>query len=116
LKEVHQNPGWEKGDSAILHLPSGFFRTSFSLMSVVVLQNHEDEKNSSEFFAVAGAPLTYQYRTDGGICFDYEIFQEGNTAQLFARFSSGAFYAGFGREQKSRGCPVISGFLHLSER
>jgi hypothetical protein len=31
-------------------------------MSGVVLQNHEDEKNSGEFFAVAGAPLTYTYR------------------------------------------------------
>ena len=72
-------------------------------MSVVVLQNHEDEKNSSEFFAVAGAPLTYQYRWCGSICFDYEIFLEGNATQLFARFSSGASYAGFGKEQKSWG-------------
>ncbi len=72
-------------------------------MSVVVLQNHEDEKNSSEFFAVAGAPLTYTYTTSGGICVDYEIFLEENWVLLVAGLLDGALPAGFGKEQKSWG-------------
>jgi hypothetical protein len=79
----------------------GFSEPLFSFVSDKVRKNLADEKNSSEFFAVAGAPLTYQYRRCGSICFDYEIFFEGNAAQLFARFSNGAFYAQFGKEQKS---------------
>jgi hypothetical protein len=55
------------------------------------------------FNFVAGAPLTYQYKWCGSICFDYENFLEGNRARLIAGLVSGAFYAGFGKEQKSWG-------------
>jgi hypothetical protein len=49
--------------------------------------NHEDEKKSSGFFAVlsavvSGRPLTYPYRKDTGIGFDYEMKKPGNGANI----------------------------------